>query len=155
SNIAFGKIQIDGATAPDWDIALAQNNPIDVFTGKRSTKVLLGFRQGNAFGIASIGVPGGTFTEFLGDQPFRPPTLTASDGGSLAAGTYNVGYTYVTAARNETYISPISTITVTANQQITVAGADAPPVNAATMRVYLTSGTGLNPNALQVAEVAP
>lgn len=52
-------------------------------------------------------------------DPSTAPTLTAAGSGSLAAGDYSVGYSYVNAS-GETLLSPYKVVTLSANQKINV-----------------------------------
>lgn len=93
------------------------------------------------------------------DDPSVAPTLAASSG-TLAAGAYLVAYAYRNANGN-TNLSPISPITLTANQQIDVTGISLPAgaisidwfvsveANSGTMlRVANNNGAGFSINAL-------
>lgn len=59
------------------------------------------------------------------DDPSSAPTATGASGGTFAAGDYNVCYTF-TNGRGETRISPLETVTLTANQKIDVSSVSLP-----------------------------
>lgn len=61
-------------------------------------------------------------------NPSAGPTLTATSSGSLAAGAYKVCYSWKNS-KGETLTSPLTTVTLTANQKITVS-AVTPPTGA-------------------------
>lgn len=61
-------------------------------------------------------------------DPATEPTLTATASGSLAAGVYKVCYSY-SNSRGQTLVSPLESVTLTANQKITVT-AITPPTDA-------------------------
>jgi hypothetical protein len=72
-------------------------------------------------------------------NPTVAPTLAAAAGGALAAGHYQVGYTY-TNSDGESAISPLAIVTVTANQKITTTSLGALPTGVTGVNWYMTSG---------------
>lgn len=73
------------------------------------------------------------------DNPTDAPTASAGSG-TLAAGDYQIGYTY-DMFRGETLISPLLTITLSADQRIEV-DALTPPSGATSVRWYCSPGPG-------------
>lgn len=69
-------------------------------------------------------------------NPTTAPTLAPS-AGTLAAGDYQVAYAYVTAV-GKTLISPIATITLTANQKIDVTSLGALPAGVLSVNWYVS-----------------
>lgn len=80
------------------------------------------------------------------ENPSSSPTIAAASGGNLAAGTYKVGYSFETI-EGETLVSPLSSVTLTANQKINVTSLGALP-NARILRVnwYVSQ----EPNGIRV-----
>ena len=93
---------------------------------------------------AAVSADGGYVT-----PPGAAPVLTAISGStSLTAGTYTVGYTWITAD-GETPLSPTATVTITAGQGIQVSamslpnvGATPPSPNATGIHYYLSAAAG-------------
>jgi flagellar hook-associated protein 1 FlgK len=85
-------------------------------------------------------------------NPAAAPTVGATSvtGGSLAAGTYEVGYTY-TNASGETESSPLATVTLGTGQNAITVGALTPLPAGATQVNYYLSQTGATPVALDVS----
>ncbi|MBV9852219.1 MAG: flagellar hook-basal body complex protein, partial [Armatimonadetes bacterium] len=83
---------------------------------------------------------------FTRDTPPSAATDTATTGGSLAAGSYSVGYSYVNAS-GETEMSPVQTVSVdgTTTNAITV-DAGTLPAGATNIKVYV--GTSQSSMAL-------
>ncbi len=72
-------------------------------------------------------------------NPGAQPVLTAVSGSTpLLAGTYTVGYTYISGPQGgETLLSPTQTVTITAGQGIQV-GAITPPPDVTAVNYYLS-----------------
>ncbi len=68
-------------------------------------------------------------------NPSVAPTLTATASGTFPAGVYKVAYSYVND-RGQTLLSPVRSVTLTANQKITVTGIT-PPADT-TVNWYVT-----------------
>lgn len=76
--------------------------------------------------------------------PTGAPTLTTPTGGSLAAGDYTVGYTWVSSDGVESALSPLATTTAAGNDVVHVA-AVTKPTGAASVNWYMSRGAG-DPN---------
>lgn len=68
-------------------------------------------------------------------NPTTGPTLAAASGGTFPAGIYRVAYSWVNG-RGQTLLSPVASITLSANQKITVTGVT--PPTGATVNWYVT-----------------
>lgn len=89
----------------------------------------------------AVPVNGGTLNASPITDPASGPSLSASGSGSgLLAGAYQIAYTYL-SGQGETLLSPTTSITITAGQNIVV-GALTPPANCTGINYYLTYGAG-------------
>lgn len=93
-----------------------------------------------------VGSPG-TYDHVLDTviaAPSAAPTLTTPTGGSLAAGDYTVGYTWVDSNGVESALSPLATTTAAGNDVVHVA-AVTKPTGVSSVNWYLSRGAG-DPN---------
>lgn len=71
-------------------------------------------------------------------SPVAAPAAAAVAGGAMIAGEYQLGYSYTTAV-GETFLSPVQTLNLAANQRISVP-AGALPAGVAGLNWYLSKG---------------
>lgn len=77
-------------------------------------------------------------------NPAAAPVLTAAAGGTLPAGVYSVGFSFANS-RGQTLLSPAATVTLAANQKITVSAVTPPDLDAtrkATVSWYCSPAKG-------------
>jgi hypothetical protein len=74
-------------------------------------------------------------------DPSVAPTITATGSGALAAGDYSVAYANVTAY-GLTALTPVSTVTLTANQQIAVSSLPALPAGVTSRQFFVSEEIG-------------
>jgi hypothetical protein len=75
-------------------------------------------------------------------NPTVAPPVAASSGGTFTAGDYRVAYSYVNL-RGQTNLSPVSTVTLTANQKIIITGITL-PAGATAVNWYIETGPTSN-----------
>lgn len=74
-------------------------------------------------------------------DPASAPTIAAAGGGALAAGAYRVAYADVTSV-GVTALTPVASVTLTANQQINVSSLPAFPAGVIERQFYVSETTG-------------
>lgn len=126
-----------GATAASVTVNDSSNSEVFKFTynsvGAGGNSASVATSQGTKQGSFKVVVTDGDTVEttdnvvtVLPANPTTAPTLTATGtGGTLAAGSYTVGYT-LTNSSGETQLSPTATVTITAGQNIQVSAITLP-----------------------------
>lgn len=94
--------------------------------------------------VSMAGLPPGTYSTAITIDTVAPPTngaLTATSGGTLAATTYYVRSTWVTASGQTTGATETS-LAVAADNVLNVAAPSSPPANATGWNVYVSTSSG-------------
>lgn len=85
-------------------------------------------------------------------DPTTAPTVAAAGSGTMSAGIYKVAYSNVTA-NGETAATPISSVTLTANQQIAVSGLPAFPAGVTSRRFFISDAPNSKTTRFVVSRV--
>ena len=110
--------------------------------GSASLRTTWGYNEGQVLGNASHGfvILGGTDT--LGNPQFAPTLVGSGSGGTLAAGTWYVAFTYVTSG-GETQVGPTANVVLAGStSSIAVTIPPLPPDAATGWNIYASQAPG-------------